>query len=291
MGKAPVGATAFYLSVFGGYVYQDAPDVAGPLSVATLLPQQGAVQDGGFVGLDLGYILAPDVSPFGWESARIETSFSTNIFSDDKTAASALSALIRVDGSGLSFGSPSGAKHERQVYDGSIALKGEIARSAVVDLTGSLEFFVRSSEDKTASFSAAVFTTTTQSANVESQYYGTMLALQPEFRFGEGLSFATDFGIGLYVADGNGKFATGGAFPASASDSQTDVGFRGRLGGALKAALAKRVTASLFGTVNYWSDTAYAVMPQVVGPSAKLGLAALTEAKVGARVTIALGGN
>ena len=42
------------------------------------------------------------------------------------------------------------ATQEAEVFDGSIALKGHVGRSAAVDLTGSMELFVRHNETKSA---------------------------------------------------------------------------------------------------------------------------------------------
>ncbi|MCP5084736.1 MAG: hypothetical protein GY948_23870 [Alphaproteobacteria bacterium] len=294
MGKAPQGATDFYVSAFGGYVYQDGPEVNAYATAMSTIFHAFAVQDGGLVGVDLGFILGPDVSPFGLENARIESSFSTNIFDDDKENRNG-ARLMSVDGIFPRFGpgQPAGATQKREVYDGTIALKGEVGQSEVVDLTGALEFFVRRSEDKSRHF--ILGGGTWRSASVDTWYFGTMVAIQPEFQFGNGLSFATDFAAGVYVLDADGKFADNFGFGAvpSVSDSRTNVGFRGRLGGALKAAVASGVTASVFGVVDYWSDTAFADMGTgalVFDPS-KVGLDGLSEAKVGARVTIALGGN
>ncbi len=290
MGRAPAGATDFYLSVFGGYVYQDAPDVNAYTTAMGTVRHALAVQDGGFVGVDLGFILGQDVVPFGLDNARIETSFSTNIFDDDKDSQPA-AVITSVDGLINAVSVPASATQEREVFDGSIALKGEIGRSEVVDLTAALEFFVRHSEDKSAHSVGGAFAS--RNAKVDGWYYGAMVALQPEFQLGNGLSFATDFAAGLYVLDGSGRFSDNFGITQAVSDSRTDVGFRGRLGGALKAAVASGITASLFGVVDYWSDTGFADMPIGAAPvrPARVGLDGLTEAKAGARLTIALGGD
>ena len=295
MGNAPAGASNIYLSVFGGYVYQDAA------KVNVVDPNAGgapglfvAVKDGGFAGLDLGFMLGPDVSPFGLENARIEGTFSANIWSDE-TKRGAGGLLLDVAGLGSinSGGAPTTAAQKAEIFDGSGALKGHVGRSAAVDLTGSIEFFVRHSETRSAGgFPMIRGDPFVRNANVESWYAGAMLALQPEFLLGNGLSFAADFGAGFYVVDARGKFSsTLFGNTVSVSDSRTALGFRGRMGGALKAALSDSVTASLFGTVNYWSDAPTAVFPSPAFATAKVGLDGLMEAKFGARVTVALGGN
>ena len=138
MGKAPAGATDVYLSVFGGYVYQDGPAVNAYTSAPELDPLAFAVQDGGFAGAGLGFILDDSIAPFGLENARIEASFSTHIFdSDGETRNGA--RLESVDDTSVVGNSdiPARASQKREVYDGVIALKGEIDASEAFDLDGS----------------------------------------------------------------------------------------------------------------------------------------------------------
>lgn len=288
MGKAPAGASGFYMSAFGGYVYQDAPATQG--YVTNMAPTLISTQDGGFVGADLGFILGPDVSPFGLDNARIETTFSTNIMSDDKASAfRPLAALSSVTGfTEIAVNSTATNRQETEIFEGSVALKGEVASGQVVDLTSAFEVFIRSQEDKTLSTTLSGLTQ--RSSDVDGLYIGALVALQPEFDLGAGLSFVGDFGVGFYVVDARGTIQSSFGPVTRVSDKRTDLGFRGRLGGALKAQLAGGVTASLFGTVDYWSDTPV-VAPQVFMVPANLALEGLTEAKAGARLTIALGGN
>ncbi len=302
MGSLPTGADGFYFSFFGGGVHQNAPEVVAydriffpPAIPAGLIasPKSVASQDGGFAGIDLGFLLGDGVLPFGIQNARLEATFSANIFDDGKIsnpggAIGTNNSIQYVDGSGnvASAITPISAVQKTEVYDGSLSLKGELARAEVVDLTSSLELFVRAREDTTKTSLGVTF----RNADVDSWYFGTLIALQPEFKLGNGLSFATDFGAGVYVADADANFAMNLGPVQQLSDKETKVGFRGRLGGALKAEVAQGVAASLFGTVNYWSDMAYARMPGATDRSpSRVAFDSLIEAKFGARLSVALG--
>lgn len=294
-GEAPEGATGFYLSLFGGYVYQDAPRTLGFRTGMGLITNTFVPQDGGFVGGDLGYILGTNDAPFGLKNTRIEFTFNTNVLSDDGDSRFTGGAISSVDGTAIggSAGFVTAHKHSQKVFDGSIALKGEMATGEVVDLTTGLEFFVRSREDKLTSsvFSGGLV----NNLALDAWYFGTMAAIQPEFKLGNGLTFATEFAAGVYVVDSDGAFTDNfGTGNGSISDSRTSAGFRGRLGGALKASLANNITASVFGVVNYWSDVAHVVMADrngAFGVPTRIGSQGATEAKVGARLTIAFGGD
>ena len=107
----------------------------------------------------------------------------------------------------------------------------------------------------------------------------------PDFRL------VADFGAGIYVLDAKGSINFSSlAFASQAvSDKENKIGFRGRVLGGLKFALSQSVSASVFGGIDYWSETPYAALPVTFpAPAARLRTDDLIEVKAGVSILMAL---
>ena len=140
MGKAPSGSNGIYASIFGGYIHSDGPDTLGH----TVVPGTNvffAVDDGGFVGGSLGYVIGSETPSgfLGLSNVRVEASFSGLFFADDNGSAP-LGNLARLDGVNAAA-VPVDTEQEREVYDGSLAVKGDVHLSGAVSVTTGLEIF------------------------------------------------------------------------------------------------------------------------------------------------------
>ncbi|MCZ6772811.1 MAG: hypothetical protein O7G83_12670 [Proteobacteria bacterium] len=249
------------------------------------------VMNGAFGGVTLGLFLNPGSMPFRLHNPRFEASFGLSGFDDD-TVTTATGGVRDVDGvPGVFAALPATSRQKRETFDGSIALKGEVRHGADGDLTVALESFIRNSDDETLSKCCPAGGI--RSADINSWFYGLMLAVQPEVSLGARLSLVADLGAGVYLVDGDGKFSsTPVVVTTTISDNKQKLGFRGRAMIGLKLAHEAGVTTTLFGGIDYWNNVPFANMPSIATGNflSHVGFDQLIELKAGARVTIPFAG-
>jgi hypothetical protein len=293
MGISPVGPGGMYLSLFGGYVSADGPETVGHLTVTGLTSglhphvTVGA-GDGGFVGGSAGYVLGGPAL-FGLENMRVEAGMAALLFEDDEIAAPPLSWAIQdLDfDTGVVFQSVVSTQ-TREVYDYSIALKGDAVFDGALASALGIEVFLRQSADETSvtSTSSIYFRT----HEVDALFYGAMAVLQPEYAVTEMVSLVADFGAGVYGVNAEAASATNIGAPLTFNDSGGAFGFRGRATGGIRLRALDGLVVTAFGGIDYWSDVPFADQSAVTfGQLPTVAFDDLVELKAGLMLTWALG--
>lgn len=316
MGRAPVGPGGRYLSVEGGYLYQEGSDVighgvahlySGSVTDVTVSPTDGWFA-GAMLGWDTGRQILPHL-PF----TRIEGYALFGEVDDSESSeysADSLILLKAADGDPLGFGAEfASTSVERRFVEGGLRFEGDSARSGGGSLkdeapverhsvTWVLSPFVRWVGEETET-AVTCPCPAVRSADVDTWAYGVLLAMEPEFLLRPGIALVGRGGIGVYGYDADGDFQSSSAavpdvFAASFSDGEAGVGFRGQLGAGLKFWMSQRSILDVFAEADYFSDIGTAAMANnqpLDFTSSAVETEDLWEVRFGARLTIGLDGN
>ncbi len=304
MGKAPVTAQSTYLSIEGGYLYQDGGDVNGygiTPAPGTTLDVLVSPDSGWFAGGMVGYASqAPIVS--GLPFTRVEGYLLFGRTSDSVSDASPPLtdiSLKSVDGlTNVTGGSSGRTSVDRDIAEGGFRLESDQALDATRSLTWVFQPFVRNSDEDTQT-SVSGCCVLHRNGDVDTWMFGALVAVEPEFWLTPGVAFVGRLGVGLYGYDADGKFksfSTGlpspDPFAAAASDSESSVGFRGQLGAGLKFKLGAASFLETFAEADYFSDVGTAHFSNsnpTDATASHVEADDLWELRVGGRLTVGLG--
>jgi hypothetical protein len=301
MGKAPVGPGGSYVSIEGGYLYQDGPEVNGHGIVATAGgPEQDvkvSPDDGFFAGGLVGYETGtPFLAGFHRVELFLQFGRATDGESDTSPPASDLS-LKTVDGVTLVTGGFSAkTRSARQSWEFGTRLERDAVYDPATTVTWSLAPFVRSLEEDTRSVVSACCDIR-RSGKIDAWLYGLSLSAEPETWVTPQLALVGRLGAGVYGYDADGKFRslsdmTPDGFAASVSDGDSGVGFRGLLGVGLKYKLSPASTLEGFAEADYFSKVPTAHLSSnssAGGYESHVQDDDLWELRTGLRLTIGLG--
>lgn len=262
MGKAPVGAGDSYLSIEGGYLHQDGPDITGHGIVVTsggpeqdvLVSPDDGFFAGGLIGFENG---TPLVASFHRVELFLQYGRTTDSESDTSPPASDLS-LKTVDGVTLvTAGLSAKTKTERQSWEFGTRLERDQIYDPTTTVTWSLAPFVRNLEEDTTSVVSACCNIQ-RSGKIDAWLYGVSFSAEPERWVTPNLALVGRLGAGIYGYDADGKFRSGSdmtpdGFAASVSDGDSGVGFRGLLGVGLKYKLSPTSNIEGFAEADYFS--------------------------------------
>jgi hypothetical protein len=130
-----------------------------------------------------------------------------------------------------------------------------------------------------------------RSADVDSSMVGVLLSLEGQLPIG-GTPFSLigrTFG-GFYHVSADGNFRDNFGFSdRSISDDLNEWGLRVGLEGGVRYDFSSRAYLSITGSIDHFSDVATADLPRFAGDTAQVDTEALTNYKVGARLTLTLG--
>lgn len=290
MGTSPSEPGSMYFTAFGGYVNSDGTATPGHgrnVNTPNFLVE---AEDGGFGGVTLGYVFGTPV-PFGLTNFRGEATFAVSGFSDDEIS-NPTGSILDLNGVSGVINFPVQSEQSRDVYDGSLALKGDMELGPDLGMSVGLEVFVRKSEDETTAVnSAGNFRT----HDVDALFYGAMVVVQPEFAITPSLSLVGDLGVGLYGVDADVDSRSFVAATAlTFADEDSTVGFRGRANGGLKFNATDSISLTVFGGVDFWSDVPVANQrrTQIIAPGVppRTKFTDLVELKAGLSLTFVFGG-
>lgn len=299
MGKAPVGAGGTYLSIEGGYLHQDGPDitghgivVSGPEQDVTVSPDDGFFA-GGLVGFETG---APFLASFHRVELFLQYGRATDSESDTSPPASDLT-LKTVDGEILVTGGLSAkTKTERRSWEFGTRLERDQAYDPATTVTWSLAPFVRNLEEDTTSVVSACCNIR-RSGKIDAWLYGVSFSAEPERWVTPSLALVGRLGAGVYGYDADGKFRSlsdmaPDGFAAGVSDGDSGVGFRGLLGVGLKYKLSAASTLEGFAEADYFSNVPTAHLSSnssAGGYESHVQDDDLWELRTGLRLTVGLG--
>ena len=300
MGRSPVAPGGTYVSIYGGYIYSDAPDVRG-LDAGPTVPQLEEtdvyVDHNGFGGLEFGYALPDGSAWLGID--RIEVFFEAGHGSLDDDGRDFVIGLRDVAGNtGTTSASGAGVPHqterERGYYDFGLRLRADDHMFGDQALPVFVEPFFRYAHDDTFmgfTNGANIFG---REGNIDAYFLGVLAGVDPEMPLSETLTLVGSFSGGIYYYHGEGDFRssanTFAAFNESFDDTKEGVGFRGRAMLALRHMISPGMSISLFGGIDFWSDVPYANLPvnTVNTQPAKVRSSDEFDVKAGVRVTISL---
>ena len=303
MGRAPVASGA-YASIEGGYLYQDGADVRGygmstaPAQFRDVLvsPTDGWFA-GGLISLGNGGVLIQGL-PF----TRVEVYGLFGRLEDSASADSPPFANISLKNDDATVNiSGAGRGHtrvERQMVEGGLRLEGDQTTGGGSTLTWVLSPFVRGFRENTDTdiFGCCIVS---RSADVNTNAYGVLLAIEPEFQIASGIMLAARAGAGVYGYNASGDFRSSSTlagpdpFLGTVHDSTNGAGFRGELGAELKIEVTPGANLETFAEADYFSQVGSADLansqPTSAGPS-RIEMDDQWELRAGARLTFGLGG-
>lgn len=281
MGKAPVGPGGIYGGFTVGFFHADEPETE--INAPGGAPQIQLDPDGGLLGGGhVGYVFMQQV--LGLANFRVEGGLAFTSSDDD--ASFNLLNLIAQDGAvNVFIGGSSQTDQQTTRFDGSIALKGDVIERDGFSLPVGVEFFaVDVDQDITISGTGATFF----SADIDANYYGVMGVLEPELQLTDQFSVVLRLAGGFYAYDFDGQFS--GVVGATVNDSENGIGARAEAVGGLKMFLTEAFSLTLFGGVEYWSETPIANYPEALGTTAFVDRTELFAVKAGVMATVAFGG-
>lgn len=289
MGAAPSGPGGVYGGFTIGYTHTNQPVT----ELTTFLPtyQLEIDPDGGLEGgVFFGGVLAAEF--MGLKNFRIEGRVSTSSSNDDDFIPTAgAPSFVNPDGSNfISIGTATpfiGGQQESTIWRQTLAVKGDLYQSEDLTVPVGIELFAAQTTD-TAKPIVSVSGNVIVRSDIDAEYYGAMALIEPEFRVSEMFGIVARLAGGFYAYDVDGKFS--GFFTTTLSDSLDGIGGRveGMLG--LKTYLSSAFTITLFGGVDYWSDTPHADWTQTLGVPTTLGKDDMVRLMAGVTATVAFGG-
>ncbi len=302
MGLAPVGPDGIYVSVEGGYLHQEGPDVIGHGTNATAASFANVLvspDDGWFVGGMIGFASAQRyLPPLPFHRTEIYVTYSDASDSAASSAPPLISTSLKsVDGSAIGGGGLDGLSTiSRRTWEGGLRFEGDSILSATSSVTWVLSPFIRFGDEDTVS-KVGGCCTVQRNADVESRLYGALFALEPEITVAPGIALVGRVGAGLYGYNVRGSFTSFSnnspdPFAAQLSGRDSGVGFRGQLGAALKFKPWQGARLETFVEADYFSDIGTAHTADnnpVVDATSLVATDDLWELKAGARLTIGLG--
>ncbi|MGL4396125.1 MAG: hypothetical protein ACRCS9_06275 [Hyphomicrobium sp.] len=309
MGLAPVGPNGTYVSIEGGYLHQNGPDVIGHGITTTAGAFQNVLvspESGYFIGGMIGFANAqPYLPPLPFHRFEIYGHYGE---ADDeithRTPGVGSTLLKSVDGTASAAAGTFGQTEiERQTWEAGMRFEYDQRSNATSTNTWVIAPFLRHSDEDTRSVVQGLLCPGVcppeRTAGVDTWMYGVMFAVEPEWKLSDGIALVTRAGVGVYGYDADGTFRSfsdktaGDPFAASLSDDDSGIGFRGQLGVALKFLLGLNTHIETFAEADYFSDVGTAGLADnnpAAASSSSVETDDLWELRAGARLTIGLGG-
>lgn len=296
-----------YISLWGGYLDKDAPDVEG-YSIGNPFNATFGVSpdEGGFFGAAFGAPLSPGTFIFNHieiyfegqitetDSSRFDSNMGTNIAIPTvggfgRSSFSAMNAFVvsEIERDRYEFGS------KLAIGDQFPALGG--ANLSIIAFTG----FGNENLDTLHQEIGGMLDFDITTVDLDWLFSGLMLGTNVNLPLSTNVALIISGAAGVYYFDADADFVTTAsiAFPTGqSSDDENGFGFRGQLFGEVRSKLGGGMSLSVFGGVDYWSD---APSTRLTNPDLTLFAPPLTnrietddivDLKAGAKITISLDG-
>ena len=115
-----------------------------------------------------------------------------------------------------------------------------------------------------------------------------MGVLEPELQISNMVSVVARLAGGIYAYDFDGTLDTRGSLPVA--DDTGGVAARAEAALGLKLYFSSAFSLTVFGGIDYWSETPIPNFPEVVGTVAFVDRTDMLKVKAGVMATIAFGG-
>lgn len=296
-----------YLSIWGGYLHIDAPEVEG-YSLGNPFDStfQVSPENAGFFGIAYGTPLNPNTFIFNHfefyvegqitetDSSRFDSTMGTNIIIPVVVGVSSFSVANAFVVSELD--------RERYEFGSKLALGNQILQLGGANL--SLISFVGFGNENLDTLHQEIggdndFDRTT--ADLDWYFSGAMLGTDFKVPISTNVDFIIKGAAGIYYFDADADFRStisimGAVTQGNNKDKKDGFGFRGQLFAEVRSKLGAGMSLSLFGGVDYLSDVPYSSLPDtdpsLASPSRVTSIDTddVVDLKVGAKITISLNG-
>ena len=283
-------------SIWGGYFGTDAPEVNGFSDGATAFPPINQVfraspDDGFFLGLAFGG--PTDEMFFG--SNHIEWYFEGQQTNSDELAITPIgrpSIPIAFGSSAVALGTPPvAASLERERYEFGVSFSEFDTGDFWSGLT--LTPFGGIAAEDAVSIISTVVTPATTNSDLDWWFAGLMIGGEHVTPLGTGTEVIFNASGGLYYHNSSVDILSIVPAVFTASDSDSGFGFRSKASIEFRRTLSETVQLSVFGGVDYWSETPFTLLPD---PSISLlqpvgiDTGSTLDYKAGIKLTIKTGG-